>query len=210
MKETQMPKQLTEIEINARIAPASVRWPSTAIHWEKLKEAVEAARALVAAVDANCRAVEQDADLSPAGIARKRSEIGRQAVGELADFGPLKSAEAAVTRAVEAFESRMVELPKPPANAAEIALAQELRAHLRTQSNPTGFLLSHLNDARIVGAALHAPGFLSGLTDEALSIVRDRARVNLHPEQVHHRKAAENALAEMLEGLARRLSWIER
>jgi hypothetical protein len=192
-----MPKQLTEVEINARIAPASVRWPSTAIHWEKLKDAVEAARGLVAAVDANCRAVEQDADLSPEGVARKRAEIGRRAVGEVADFAPLRAAESAVGRAVAVFESGMVDLPKPPSNAVDVSMAQEVRAYVRTQKNPTGFVLKHLDEPRVVGAVLHAPGFLSGLNDEAMNVVRERARSTLHPEHVQRRKEAEAALEEL-------------
>ncbi|MER8464201.1 hypothetical protein [Mesorhizobium sp. M1396] len=197
-----MPKQITEIEIEARIAPASTRWPSTAIHWEKLKEAVAAVRALITAVDANCRGVEQDSDLSPEGIYRKRAEIGRRAVGDLTDFAPLRSAESAVSRAVAVFESGMVDLPKAPSGIAEVALAQELRAHVRAQENPTGFVLNHLDDGRVVGAVLHAPGFLSGLKDEGLNVIRDRARSALHPEQVQHRKEAEEALEVLRKGIA--------
>ncbi|MER8923417.1 hypothetical protein [Mesorhizobium sp. M0802] len=197
-----MPKQLTDIEIEARIAAGSVRWPSTAIHWQRLKEAVAAARALVTAVDANCRAVEQDSDLSPEGIYRKRAEIGRRAVGELSDFTPLRSAEAAVSSAVSLFESGMVDLPKAPAGIAEVALAQELRTHIRAQENPAGFVLSHLDDVRVVGAVLYAPGFLSGLRDEGLNVIRDRARSALHPEQVLYRKEAEEALDVLRKGIA--------
>lgn len=197
-----MPKQITEIEIEARIAPASTRWPSSAIHWEKLKKAVAAVRALITAVDANCRAVEQDSDLSPEGIYRKRAEIGRRAVGDLAEFAPLRSAESAVSRAVAVFESGMVDLPKPPTGIAEVALAQELRAHVRAQENPTGFVLNHLDDGRVVGAVLHAPGFLSGLKDEDLNVIRDRARSALYPEQVQRRKEAEEALEALRKGIA--------
>ncbi|MER8979454.1 hypothetical protein [Mesorhizobium sp. M0870] len=197
-----MPKQITEIEIEARIAPASTRWPNTAIHWEKLKEAVAAVRALITAVDANCRGVEQDSDLSPEGIYRKRAEIGRRAVRDLTEFTPLRSAESAVSRAVSLFETGMVDLPKPPSGIAEVALAQELRAHVRAQENPAGFVLNHLDDGRVVGAVLHAPGFLSGLKDEGLNVIRDRARSALHPEHVQHRKEAEDALDVLRKGIA--------
>ncbi|TIM48775.1 hypothetical protein [Mesorhizobium sp.] len=195
-----MPKQINDIEIEARIAPASIRWPSTAIHWEKLKKAVDAIRVLITVVNANCKAVEQDSDLSPEGIARKRIEIGRRALGELADFAPQRSAEAAVTSALAMFDAGMVDLPKPPSGIAEVALAQELRAHVRAQENPTGFVLNHLDDGRVVGAVLHAPGFLSGLKDEGLNVIRDRARSALHPEHVQNRKVTEDALNELNRG----------
>ncbi|AZO12541.1 hypothetical protein EJ074_28015 [Mesorhizobium sp. M3A.F.Ca.ET.080.04.2.1] len=192
-----MPKQITELDIAARIAPAAIRWPSTAIHWEKLKKAVDAIRMLVAAVDANCKVVEQDPDLSLEGIARKRVDIARRALGELVDFAPQRSAESAVASALSLFEAGMIDLPKPPAGLAEVALAQELRAHVRAQQNPAGFVLNHLDDARLVGAVLHAPGFLSGLADEGLNVIRDRSRSALHPEQVQLRKDAEDALEEL-------------
>ncbi|RWC92300.1 MAG: hypothetical protein EOS72_01915 [Mesorhizobium sp.] len=197
-----MPKQITELEIEARIAPVSIRWPSSAIHWEKLKKAVDAIRVLVAVVDANCTATEQDPDLSLEGIARKRVEIGRRALLELSDFAPQKSAESAVGSAVSLFESRMVDVPKPPSSIAEVALAQELRTHGRAQQSPIGFVLNHLNDGRLVGAVLNAPGFLSGLEGEGLNVVRDRARSALHPEQVKHRKEAEEALEVLGKGIA--------
>lgn len=197
-----MPKQLTELDIAARIAPASVRWPTNTIHWEKLAEAVAATRALVASVDASCRAVEQDCDLSLEGICRKRAELGRRAIRDLSDLKPVRSAKAAVSSAVSVFESGMVKLPKAPAGADEVALAQELRAFVLAQENPVGFVLNHLDDGRVVAAVLHAPGFLSGIDEVGLTVIRERSRSALHPDQVRNRKEAEEALETLDKGIA--------
>ncbi|TIL63152.1 MAG: hypothetical protein E5Y89_25830, partial [Mesorhizobium sp.] len=195
-----MARQLTELDIAAHIAPTSARWPSTALHWEKLKKAVEAIRELVAGMDADCMAVERDSDLSVDGIARRRVEIARRAFGKLADLPTQTAAEAAVASAISMFEARMVDLPKSPLTVAEVALAQELRTYMRAQKNPIGFVLNHLDDKRLVGAVLDAPGFLSGLEDEGLNVIRDRAKSALHPEQVQQRKDAEEALEALRKG----------
>lgn len=202
-----MPKPITQLDIEARIVPGSVRWPSTAIHWEKLKKAVESLRATVDAVETNCRAIEQDRNLSLEGMTRKRAEIGQRACAQLSNFAAVKTAESAVSGAIGIFEAGMVDIPRPPTNAADVALAQEVRAHVRAQESPTTFVLNNMSDSRVVGAVLHAPGFLSGLNDEAVNIVRDRMRSALHPEQVKQRKAAEDALSELQSGVdaARRL-----
>lgn len=197
-----MPKKLTDIDIKARIVPAAVRWPNDpVVHWDSLRDAVEAARALLAAVDANCRAIEKDEDLSIDGMRRRRAEIGRQALEELAEFAPVKKAERAVERAVETFEAAMIELPKAPAALADVAMAQELRQHIAKQKSPVDFVLNNLSDPRVIGAVLHAPPFLSGLNDEAFNLIRERARNGLHPEQVKRRQEAEVALAALKEGV---------
>jgi hypothetical protein len=183
------------LDIQAAIAPVALRWPTGTIHWDRLREAVEVARAIVGRVDAECRAVEQDKDLSPEGASRRRADIGRRALQELENFRPLRAAEQAVERAVALFESQMTDLPKPPSSTAEVALAQEVRAHITRQSSPPSFVLGHLHDPHVVGAVLHAPGFLSGLSKEALGVVRERSRAALHPDQVKLQADAAAALA---------------
>ncbi len=51
-------------------------------------------------------APEQDQDLSPNGIARRRKELGQQAVTELAKIEPLQIAERAVMENIDYLERK--------------------------------------------------------------------------------------------------------
>lgn len=194
-------KPITRLEVEARIAPASVHWPSTAIHWDELKKAVAEVRDLVLSVNEGCRKVEADPDLSAEGISRKRREIGANAVAELDAMKAVKVAEQAVGRALSLFEERMVDLPKAASTPSDIAMAQEVRSFVREQKSPIDFVMTNLSDPRVVGAVLHAPAFLAGLTDEAYNLVGHRARSTRHPEFVGQQKAAEDAREHLRSGV---------
>jgi hypothetical protein len=57
-------------------------------------------------------------------------------------------------------------------------------------------------DARILGAVLHAPGFLSGLGDAEYNLVKSRAKQAAHPEQVNGIRLMIKALDELRNGVA--------
>jgi hypothetical protein len=59
----------------------------------------------------------------------------------------------------------LADLPKPPTQIADVALAQEIRQHVRGQKSPLDFAVKSISDARVVGAVLNAPPFLSGLSE---------------------------------------------
>ena len=88
---------------------------------------------LCRAVDDNCFQTEQNIDLSSDGVIRRRTELGRQALTELASFKALKTAEKATLNDIELLESKMTNMPQPPTNVVEVAQAQELRAYIRTR-----------------------------------------------------------------------------
>jgi hypothetical protein len=68
------------------------------------------------ALNSHCMEAEQDQDLSPEGIIRRRAQVGQQALSELTGFKALQTAEKAVADNVAHLEERMVALPKPTAN----------------------------------------------------------------------------------------------
>jgi hypothetical protein len=201
-----MPKQLTDTEIAMRIVPTRLRWPSPetakTIAWDRLREAVDLLHGLVRAVDNNCQQAEQDIDLSPEGIARRRTELGRQALTELANFKPLQIAEKAALENLDYLEKKMVDLPQPPTNVADVALAQEIRQYVRGQKSPIDFAAKSMSDPRVLSAILNAPAFLSGLGDTEWNMVRERARTAMHPEQAQMQKWLMKARDELREGVA--------
>jgi len=126
--------------------------------------------------------------------------FGRQAISELENWPPLHAAERAVARDVEHLEKRMVDLPPPPTNVADVALAQEIRQFVRSHKSPIDIAMRSASDPRILSAILNAPAFLSGLSDTELNVVRERAPTGLHPEQVQMQKSLTKALDDVREG----------
>ena len=68
------------------------------------------------------------------GIARRRSELGRQALAELQSFKPFAIAEKATRENIEVLEKKMEDLPQPPTALADAMLAQEIRQYVRGQN----------------------------------------------------------------------------
>ncbi len=161
-----MTKRLSDTEIAVRVVPTVLRWPpagvARTIAWDRLRDCVDAMRGLARAVDNNCAEGEQDQDLSPEGIRRRRTKVGQQALAELADLKPIKLAEKAVANNLALLEERMVEMPKLPTTFADVMLAQEIRAFARTQKSPIDFVMKSVSDRTVLSAILNAPGYLSG------------------------------------------------
>ena len=199
-----MTKRLSEIEIAARIVPTSLRWSdktAKTVAWDRLRECVEALRGLVQTVDSHCVEAEQNQDLSPSGVTRRRTECGRQAMTELANFKPFQLAEKAVLQNLEFLETKMADLPQPPTSVADVSLAQEIRQYVRSRKSPLDTAVDSITDARVLGAILNAPPFLSGLSETEFNLVRQRARTALHPEQTKMQEQLNKAMAELREGL---------
>ena len=55
---------------------------------------------------------EQNADLKPEAIARRRKELGDQALSKLAAFQPLQTAERAVDQSINSLEPKMQNLSR--------------------------------------------------------------------------------------------------
>ena len=107
-------KRLTEAEIQVRIVPTMLRWPSpesanTSV-WDRLRDCVEALRGMLRLLDEKCDRAEHDSDLKPESIARRRKELGDQALSKLAAFKPLQIAERAVDENTNDLEPKMQNL----------------------------------------------------------------------------------------------------
>jgi len=194
--------RLTENEILMRVVAKRLNWleAGTTIAWSRLHEAVDALHGLCRAVDNNCLQTEQNIDLSPDGVARRRTELGRQALTELASFKAFKTAEKATLNDIEFLEKKMVDLPQPPSSVADVP-GKEIRNHIRQQKSPIDFVIKHISNPRVLAAVLSEESFLSGLSDVELSVVRERARTALHPVQADMQAKLTKALNELREGV---------
>jgi hypothetical protein len=198
-----MTKTFTATEIKARVAAPRATWPppDTLASWKSLHDAVDLLHYVVSGVNDDVARIEANSDLSPDGIARQRADIGAKALQELESFGPLRKAEKAVGENIEYLNEKMTGLPKPPSDFMESIMAVEVRGIVRSQQHPTNFVLSNLADPRVVGAVLNAPAALSGLKDEEVAIVRDKARTQLHPKEHAMQQQLEKALADLHTGV---------
>lgn len=97
----------------------------------------------------------------------------------------------------------MADLPKPTSSVIEFMMEQELRGYINKQSSPFEFTLKSIADRKILGAVLNAPPCLSGLRDNEWSIVREKARTLLYPEEAEMQRLLKKAVSEVREGSAR-------
>jgi len=148
--------RLTDNEIQTCVVATRLRWPETGttIAWSKLHDCVDALQGLVSTVDLHCVEAEQNRDFSAAGIMRRRTELGRQALNELANFKPFQAAEKAALDNIDYLEKKMIDLPQPPTNVADVALAQEIRSYVARQKSPIDVAVKSMSDPRICSAAL--------------------------------------------------------
>lgn len=94
-------------------------------------------------------------------------------------------------------------MPDAPTEIADVLLAQEIRAHIAKQKDTDliDYLLRTNNktDIRLVSAVLHAPSYLSGLTDEHKNLFIREAEIALFPGAAGSRCRLKKAFDQMQE-----------
>jgi hypothetical protein len=90
-------REFAELELKATICPHQIRWPKDALHWRKLHDATNEARARVTKAYTQMDEIDRNASLSSDIKYRRRCEIADQAI---ADFEASKT----LARAREAVE----------------------------------------------------------------------------------------------------------
>jgi hypothetical protein len=73
-------KDFAELELRAAICPHQIRWPKDALHWRKLHEAADEARARVTEAYTEMDEIDRNASLSSDIKYRRRCEIADQAI----------------------------------------------------------------------------------------------------------------------------------
>jgi hypothetical protein len=89
-------KEFAELELRATICPQQCRWPkSEYVHWQKLHEAANEARARVSKFYALADEIDRNADLSRDQKYRERSKIADEAIANFeASKAPARAREA--------------------------------------------------------------------------------------------------------------------
>jgi hypothetical protein len=177
------------------IGALSARWPAadTGDVWAKLHEAIADCRQWVRNVDVELSTIEADRNLSELGRFRKGAEYAVTVIGLLNNSSDVAKAEEAVEKQFAEI-AKGSKLPVAPESVAEVALAAEIRAHVARQQEPHIAVHKLAGDPRVVAAVMHAPAFLSGLTDEQKNRFLAQAEISLFPEGTGDRQKLEAAL----------------
>ena len=109
-----------------------LRWPSPeaakTLAWERLRDCVEALRAMLRVLDDAYHRAEQNADLKPEAIAPRRKELGDEALSKLVAFQPLQTAERAVDQSINSLEPKMQNLLRKALDESRDGVAATRRA----------------------------------------------------------------------------------
>lgn len=136
----------------------------------KLSGAMWAANDAIKRFEEEQESVRVDQDLSPEGKAKALAKLARELLPDLEAKLQQLTAEV-TTNEVEVPGTIMSEVLgkhfAPPTEPADIAMAQEIRAYLRSlpEGNRTHEVMKLLSngDTAIAGAVLHAPAYLTGV-----------------------------------------------
>jgi hypothetical protein len=94
-------KEFSELELRATIVPQQARWPAPEyLHWQRLHEAANEARARVSKFYTLADGIDRNADLSRDGKYRQRSKTAAQAIADFEASKTLARARQAVELAV--------------------------------------------------------------------------------------------------------------
>src|SRR4051812_4907771 len=149
----------------ALVGAQAANFPNLKVeHWIALRTCVDGVRDLMREVNDEMTKVENDRDLNPTGLARKRAEVGKAALAKFDDFTKFQVAEFQVQNRVETLRQKIRALISQgePKSASEVAIAGEIRAFLAKQQSSPIAAIQHRADPRVIAAVLNAPSFLSG------------------------------------------------
>jgi hypothetical protein len=197
-------RQLTDATISAVICPQMSRWPTSGGEhsWLRMKDAVMEMHGLARALEDQCSGVESDPDLNAGAVSRRTAELGKRAIGELAEFSALQKAQKAFENNLSQLEQKMKELPVQANDAPSVLRQQEIRAWISRQRSPIDAAVKGLNDPRIVSAILSAPHFLSNLSQAEHDLIASRCREALFPAQIAMKTQLTKAFGELNEGVS--------
>jgi hypothetical protein len=228
----------TMVFISATIMPQSLNWPGMRAYlrdgvadirpgktYDLLRTTPEGLRDFAIAIDTQCCAIENDEDLTPEAIGRRRNEIGQQALRQLQEWAPLAAVEQLVTKDVAALDEKMP-LPERPADHFDSVQVLELARLIKSKAPPAtpGFpppspisWLLHNGlgvggipeqegepkiDLALVRAGLHADRRFTGLKESDKQLLLHHTRHLLHPELARERDDLTRMRADLREGVA--------
>jgi hypothetical protein len=160
----------SDAEINL-VGGADTRFPQhETLPWAELRALPARVRELLRATNDMMTVVEQDRGLSAHGVGEKRAAIGDSAIAELEKMATRPSS---VVRHLEALEEKTkAELLKGKGDS---SVASEIRSHIARSESPALTATSLVSNPEVLAAVLGAPSFLSGLTEDQVNAIRERA-----------------------------------
>lgn len=171
----------------AMIGVLAEKFPQLAVlHWMALRDCVTTLRGQLYDLNRELSAIEDDADLSPQGMARKRADAAVNVLKQLDSFDQLTKAKAEVAKRLGSLNKTMA-LPPIPANVPDAMLAAEIRAHVARQERPELWVMNQ-QDPRILGAVISAPSVLSGMSDADVARAKDLWMNRQHPDQLEEQQ----------------------
>ena len=197
---------ISENAILVGVVPYDSRWPAKGAipHFDRLHDAVENLRDAVRVCAIKVSEIEKDSDLSDEGRRRRKADIGISIIREIQGGQALAKARGTVEHVLSKIAERMGLNVKPPANAVDQLLFGEIRSYVGKlpAEKRLDFLRKQSSDARVATAVLHAPAFLSSLSNEEHRIFGEMVAHSVSADDVELKKEIEKA-AEHLEAGAR-------
>ena len=181
----------------ATIGAKSTRWPdSPALQWVSMRQVIADCRDAVAGVGDVIDTTKADGDLTDQAKSRRISRAALDAIDRLDALPSMERAERLVGDFLQGQRERRPTRIVPPSTPHDVQVAAELRAWVARQKSSFDTALKLATDTVAMSAILTAPGFLSGLSDEATNAVRAAAEQAIDPDAVQIRKLNEDAIAE--------------
>jgi len=144
--------------------------PETALHWSEMKSVRDKIADLMAVANVEFAKIEDSAELTGEGKKAKAAEVAKETIAKIE--AATDSATKAAARRTQALETKLSGVIEKPADA---AVAQEIRAHIKSQPSPVMAALALVGDPQTVSALCGAPPYLSGLSGKDIALLKSKA-----------------------------------
>ena len=178
-------RETRAMDIASRIAPKMASWPVNTeyVHWTRVVNATEEARARLAAYFAARDEIEGDPRLTAAGKAEEKRKAAQKALLGFAKSKALSRAEESVDGVMSKWDDQLKAALKPAANEVEAALHGEIRRYVAglKDKQRLAFLEQNASDPIVAAAVLEAPPFLTGLTSAEAAMIKHKIEASVLP-----------------------------
>jgi hypothetical protein len=169
------------------------------------------ARTRVSKAAAAMDAIDQDSSLSPSGKAGKRREAAERALAAAKQSKTLEKARESVAYMQAKWAEKLGASIRPAIDAHEASIHSQVRDRLLNMKGGSklDFLRTHATDPVVASAILSGPGFLCGLNETEMAMVRRLFEESVSPEIAQARTATTKAMNEVEIGWQRAIKMIE-
>ena len=207
-------KAYEDLKLKVVLMPEATRWHEQpkVWHWTKLQECAAEAHQRVSRAYELLDAVDANPDLSPEGRIKARAKIAEKAVSDFRASNTLEKARTSVASQQAKWAEKVNEAIVPAADHGQAVMYGQIRGHIAglDEKARLSFVDKHIDDPMVISSVLTAPGFVSGLSDVELGVIRSKlAKRVLAPEIAEQQTLVEKALAVAERGWSRAQRLIE-